>query len=60
MRPLLRWINLLACAALLAWFGAGRTHQQNFPLFLTAVVGLSLLTVAVFVLTAPRGGVDRE
>jgi hypothetical protein len=46
--------------ALLAWFGAGRTHQQNFPLFLTAVVGLSLFTVAIFILTAPRGGTDRE
>jgi hypothetical protein len=60
VRLLLRWSSLLGCAALLAWFGAGRTHQQDFPLFLAAVVGLSLLTVVLFVLTAPRGGTDRE
>lgn len=42
--------------ALLGVFGAARTHQQNFPLFLAVVVGLSVLTVAVFVLTAPRDG----
>jgi hypothetical protein len=36
--------------------GAARTHQQNFPLFLVIVIGLSVLTVAVFVLTAPRDG----
>jgi len=33
--------------------GAARTHQQNFPLFLAVLVGLALLTVAVFVATAP-------
>jgi hypothetical protein len=32
--------------------GAARTHQHHFTLFLTVVVGLSALTVAVFVLTA--------
>jgi hypothetical protein len=37
--------------------GAARTHQQNFPLFLAVVLGLSVLTLAVFVLTAP--GDDR-
>jgi hypothetical protein len=36
------------------------THQQSFPLFLTAVLGLCALTVAVFVLTEPRGGRDPE
>lgn len=27
-------------------------HQRNFPLFLTAVVGLSALAVTIFVVTA--------
>ena len=44
--------------------GEARTHQQNFPLFLTVVIGLSVLTVAVFVLTtapeAPSSGADAE
>jgi hypothetical protein len=44
--------------------GAARTHQQNFPLFLTVVVGLSMLAVAVFVVTAtpetPSAGADSE
>ena len=44
--------------ALLAVLGASRTHQQNVTLFLVAVVGLSLLTVGVFVLTASRAGID--
>ena len=33
--------------------GAAGTHQRNFPLFLTAVVGLSVLTIAIFVATSP-------
>ncbi|HEU4371486.1 MAG TPA: hypothetical protein VFV05_24960 [Methylomirabilota bacterium] len=37
---------------LLAVLGAARTHQQNFTLFLTVVIGLSMLVVVVFVLTA--------
>jgi hypothetical protein len=32
--------------------GASRTHQHHFTLFLGVVVGLSILIVAVFVLTA--------
>jgi len=44
--------------------GAARTHQQNFPLFLAVVGGLSVLVVAVFVLTtardAPSSGADAE
>jgi hypothetical protein len=36
--------------------GAARTHQQNFPLFLAVIIALSVLAVAVFVLTAPRDG----
>jgi hypothetical protein len=35
-------------------------HQQNFSLFLGAVMGLAVLAVAVFVLTAPRGGAGSE
>lgn len=38
--------------ALLAVLGAARTHQQNFPLFLATVLGVSLVIVAVFVTTA--------
>ncbi|HEX9818225.1 MAG TPA: hypothetical protein VGD07_01240 [Methylomirabilota bacterium] len=37
---------------LLGALGASNTHQQNFPLFLVAVLGLSVLVVAVFVATA--------
>jgi hypothetical protein len=45
---------------LLGALGVANMHQQNFPLFLTAVLGLCVLTVAVFVLTEPRGGTDPE
>jgi hypothetical protein len=45
---------------LLGTLGVANMHQQNFPLFLTAVIGLSVLTVAVFVLTEPRGGASQE
>jgi hypothetical protein len=38
--------------------GASRTHLQNFTLFLAVVVGLSVLAVVVFVLTAPRDRID--
>jgi hypothetical protein len=31
-----------------------RTHQQNFTLFLSVVLGVALLVVVVFVATAPR------
>jgi hypothetical protein len=37
---------------LLAVLGAAGTHQRNFPLFLTAVLSLSVLTIAIFVATA--------
>jgi hypothetical protein len=40
--------------------GAANLHQQNFPLFLAAVLGLSVLTVAVFVLTEPRRTTDQK
>jgi hypothetical protein len=40
----------------LAALGAARTHQQNFPLFLAVVVGLSALIAVVFVATAHERG----
>jgi hypothetical protein len=38
----------------LAGLGAANMHQRNFPVFLAAVLGVSVLTVAVFVLTDGR------
>jgi hypothetical protein len=60
LRQLLRWTSLVGCAALLAFLGAAGTHQRNFTLFLGSVLGLAVLAVAVFVLTEPREGADRE
>jgi hypothetical protein len=44
--------------------GTAGTHQRNFSLFLAAVIGLSLLVVVVFVLTAapdaPPSDVGRD
>ena len=60
LRPLLRWTSLLGSAVLLGALGVANMHQQNFSLFLTAVLGLCVLTVVVFVLTEPRGGADSE
>jgi uncharacterized ion transporter superfamily protein YfcC len=57
LRPLLRWISLLASAAVLGTLGVARTHLHNFPLFLAAVLGLAVLVVVVFVVTA--GSDDR-
>ncbi|MEX2221025.1 MAG: hypothetical protein WEG40_04430 [Candidatus Rokuibacteriota bacterium] len=37
---------------MLAVLGGAGTHQRNFPLFLTAVLALSALTIAIFVATA--------
>ncbi|MGH7355648.1 MAG: hypothetical protein ACRELS_13865 [Candidatus Rokuibacteriota bacterium] len=54
MRPLLRWISLVTTVVVLGVLGAARTHQQNFTLFLTAVLGLSALVLIVFVATAAR------
>ncbi|HET9855403.1 MAG TPA: hypothetical protein VFR53_10115 [Methylomirabilota bacterium] len=55
MRPLLRWTSLVGSAALLAVLGAANTHQRNFPVFLTAVLAVSVLTVAIYVATSrPR------
>jgi len=52
MRPLLRWISLVATVVLLAVLGAARTHQQNFVLFLGVVLGSAVLVLVVFVVTA--------
>jgi hypothetical protein len=51
LRPLLRWSSLVLILAVLARIGAARLHLHNFSLFLAVVVGLALLTVAVFVAT---------
>jgi len=40
--------------ALLAVLGTARTHQQSFALFLGLVLGMAVLTVVVFVVTASR------
>jgi hypothetical protein len=45
---------------LLAVLGGAGTHQRNFPLFLASVIGLSVLTAVVFVLTAPPGAPGSE
>jgi hypothetical protein len=42
----------------LAALGTANMHQRNFPLFLGAVLGLAVLTVAVYVATA--GGDAQE
>ena len=44
----------VADRALLAVLGTARTHQQSFALFLGLVLGMAVLTVGVFVVTAPR------
>jgi hypothetical protein len=58
MRALLRWISLLGCAALLAFLGAAGMHQKNFTLFLIAVLGVTVVTVVVFVATAAGDATD--
>jgi uncharacterized membrane protein YeaQ/YmgE (transglycosylase-associated protein family) len=49
---LLRWISLLGNAALLGALGAAGLHQKSFTLFLTAILGAVVVTVAIFVATA--------
>lgn len=58
LRPLLRWISLVGCAVLLGAVGAAGTHQKNFALFLAAVLGAAVVTVAVFVATAKGDSAD--
>jgi hypothetical protein len=57
VRPLLRWISLVAMIAVLAVLGSSRAHQQNFVLFLAIVLGLTIAVVAVYVATASRDDV---
>ena len=52
LRPLLRWISLLAAAIVLAALGASRFHQHRFALFLGIVLALAVGVVAVYVATA--------
>lgn len=54
LRPLLRWISLVADVALLWALGAAGMHQRNFVLFLAAVMVAAATTAAVFVATADR------
>jgi len=56
LRALLRWISLIATVIVLGALGAKRVHLHNFHLFLAILIGLALLTVTVFVVTA-RGAV---
>ena len=57
LRALLRWISLIATVIVLGALGAKRVHLHNFVLFLVILVGLALLTVTVFVVTA-RGAAE--
>jgi hypothetical protein len=57
LRPLLRWISLVAAALVLAALGAWRFHQSRFVLFLGIVMALAVVVVAVYVATA--GGDER-
>jgi hypothetical protein len=52
LRPLLRWISLLAAAIVLAALGASRFHQHRFVLFLGIVLALAVGVVTVYVATA--------
>jgi uncharacterized membrane protein YoaK (UPF0700 family) len=58
LRPLLRWISLIAAAIVLAVLGSARTHQQSFVLFVVIVVALAAGIVAVFVATGGAGVSD--
>jgi hypothetical protein len=52
MRSALRWASLAATGAILYSLGATGFHHRHFDLFLAAVLGLAVVTVAVFVATA--------
>jgi hypothetical protein len=58
VRPLLRWTSLAATAVALAALGVARTHQHNFPLFLSVLMGMAILIVAAFIATAPGRSPD--
>ena len=55
LRPLLRWISLVAAVVVLALLGGARLHLHSFVLFLVIVIGLAAAVVAVFVATAHGG-----
>ena len=55
MRPLLRWISLLASGLVLYALGAARFHHHNFPVFLALLLALALVTLVVFLFTREAG-----
>jgi hypothetical protein len=52
MRSALRWASLGATGAILYALGATGFHHRHFDVLLAAVLGLTVLTVVVFVVTA--------
>ena len=54
LRPLLRWISLVAALVVLVVLGGRRAHLHDFVLFLVMVVAIAVAIVAVFVATAPK------
>ena len=56
MRSALRSISLAATSIILYALGATGFHHRHFDVFLATVLGLAVLTVAVFVATATGRG----
>jgi hypothetical protein len=52
MRSALRSISLAATGVILYALGATGFHHRHFDVFLATVLGLAVLTVTVFVVTA--------
>ncbi len=52
MRSALRWTSLAATGVILYALGASGFHHRHFDLFLATLLGLTVLTVVVFVATA--------
>jgi hypothetical protein len=48
-----RWTSLAATGAILYGLGARGFHHRHFDLFLALVLGLAVLNVVVFLVTAP-------
>ena len=52
MRSALRSISFTASAVVLYALGASGFHHRHFDLFLATVLGLAVITVTVFAVTA--------